>query len=249
MNPFAHRTAISWTAGYDDGSVGYQGEVGLPDGSRTAITGMNRPRLDNDLILYTPHYGIETKTNMYGMDVAVVDGIVCSIGVGSLRIPRDGVVLSGHGTAKQILAQLEVGDRVDLVTLLQPDWRQFGAEQIIGGGPRLVRDGSVWITGEEERFRKDILTGRAPRTALGITADHKLLLVTVNGRQPNISVGMTLTELADLMIELGAVQAMNLDGGGSTTMVIRDLVLNLPSDGVERPVSNAIVVIAPESRR
>lgn len=74
------------------------------------------------------------------------------------------------------------------------------------------------------------------------------MIVTVNGRQPGVSVGMTLEELAELMIELGAVDAMNLDGGGSTTMVIRDRVLNIPSDGTERPVSNAIVIITPESR-
>ena len=73
----------------------------------------------------------------------------------------------------------------------------------------------------EERFQNDILNSRAPRTALGIRADGSLLLVTVNGRNPGISVGMTLEELAELMIELGAVDAMNLDGGGSTTMVIR----------------------------
>ena len=105
-------------------------------------------------------------------------------------------------------------------------------------------DGRIEITGEEERFQADILVGRAPRTAIGITGDQKLLLVTVNGRQPNISVGMTLHELGNLLLELGALQAMNLDGGGSTTMVIRNLVLNLPSDGKERPVGNSIVVIA-----
>ena len=104
--------------------------------------------------------------------------------------------------------------------VLDPDWFALGVQQIIGGGPRLVRDGEVHITGEAERFQRDVLEGRAPRTALGFTADHKLLLVTVNGRQPGVSVGMTLTELAELMLELGAVNAMNLDGGGSTTMVI-----------------------------
>jgi exopolysaccharide biosynthesis protein len=101
----------------------------------------------------------------------------------------------------------------------------------------------VEITGEAEQFKDDILKGRAPRTAIGITADQRLLLVTVNGRQPHISVGMTLDELANLLIELGALEAMNLDGGGSTTMTVRNLVLNLPSDGKERAVSNAIVVV------
>ena len=68
----------------------------------------------------------------------------------------------------------------------------------------------------------------------------------MNGRQPGISVGVTLTELAEIMIDLGAVDAMNLDGGGSTTMVIRNQVLNLPSDGIERPVSNGIMIINPK---
>lgn len=140
-----------------------------------------------------------------------------------------------------------MGDRLDVTVALDPAWDDLGVTQIIGGGPRLVRDGRLEITGEEELFRDDILVGRAPRTAIGITDDQKLLLVTVNGRQPNISVGMTLEELGNLLIELGAIQAMNLDGGGSTTMVIRDFVLNLPSDGKERPVGNAIVVVAGDS--
>jgi exopolysaccharide biosynthesis protein len=141
------------------------------------------------------------------------------------------------------LAKLSVGDSVEVNFTLSPAWDDLGITQIIGGGPRLVRDGELYITGKEERFQDDILVGRAPRTAIGITADQKLLLVTVNGRQPNVSVGMTLTELGTLLIELGAQQAMNLDGGGSTTMVVRNLVLNLPSDGKERPVGNAIVVV------
>ena len=85
------------------------------------------------------------------------------------------------------------------------------------------------------------------RTAL--ESRWQFIIVTVNGRNPGISVGMTLEELAELMIELGAVDAMNLDGGGSTTMVIRDMVLNIPSDGIERSVSNAIIVTTPETRR
>ncbi len=95
----------------------------------------------------------------------------------------------------------------------------------------------------EERFRRDIAVGRAPRTAAGITEDGRLLLVTVNGRQPGLSTGMTLEELAGLMLELGARDAVNLDGGGSTTMVIRGRVFNFPSDGAERPVTGALVIV------
>lgn len=248
--PYAKRTAIGLGPGVAlIDAVDFQGTVRLPDGKEHPVTGINRPRLQDDMIVYTRRYGTSTGTNVYGWDAVVVDGTVVGIYQGNADILENGFVLSGHGAARDFLAELQVGDSVEVDLLLEPDWFALGVEQIIGGGPRLVRDGMVHITGEAELFQPDVLVGRAPRTALGLTADHKLLLVTVNGRQPGISVGMTLAELAELMIELGAVQAMNLDGGGSTTMVIRDRVLNLPSDGIERAVSNAIVVITPESRR
>ncbi|NLM39329.1 MAG: phosphodiester glycosidase family protein [Firmicutes bacterium] len=248
--PYAKRTAIGLGPGFAVmDAVDFHGVARLADGSEHRVTGINRPRLQDDLIVYTRRYGTSTGTNVYGWDIVLVDGIVVGIYQGNADIPENGLVLSGHGAARDFLATLQVGDAVEVQLALEPDWFALGVEQIIGGGPRLVRDGIVHITGETELFQPDVLVGRAPRTALGFTADHKLLLVTVNGRQPGISVGMTLAELAELMIELGAVQAMNLDGGGSTTMVIRDRVLNLPSDGIERAVSNAIVVITPESRR
>ena len=82
-----------------------------------------------------------------------------------------------------------------------------------------------------------------PRTAIAGLHSGKVLLVTVDGRQPGVSAGMSLFALADLLLELGAVEAINLDGGGSTTMVIRDQVVNRPSDQTgERPVSDAILV-------
>jgi exopolysaccharide biosynthesis protein len=84
---------------------------------------------------------------------------------------------------------------------------------------------------------------RHPRTAIAKLASGKLLLVTVDGRQPGISAGMSLYMLADLLLELGAVEAMNLDGGGSTTMVIQNKIVNKPSDQTgERPVSDAVLV-------
>lgn len=243
--PYANRTAVGLgPMGAVMDNVGFIGEIFLADGSLFAeISGLNRPRLQDELIVYTDYYGTKTNTNDYGYEVTVLDGVVTHIQIGNSTIPQGGLVLSAHGNKRQLLAELKVGDQLDVNLTLHPDWREQGVDQIIGGGPRLVRDGEIDITGEVELFRDDILKGRAPRTAIGITADHKLLLVTVNGRQPQISVGMTLEELGNLLIELGAVQAMNLDGGGSTTMVIRNLVLNLPSNGRERPVSNAIVVV------
>jgi exopolysaccharide biosynthesis protein len=78
---------------------------------------------------------------------------------------------------------------------------------------------------------------------VGFRADGRVLLVTVDGRQPELSVGMTIAELAALLIELGAVEAANMDGGGSTTMAVRGKVVNSPSDLTgERAVGDALLV-------
>lgn len=127
---------------------------------------------------------------------------------------------------------------------LVPAWGTLGVVHAVGGGPRLVKDGKVHVTSGEERFKADVAVGRAPRTAAGVTFDGKLLLVAVTGRQAHHSIGVTLEELANLMIELGAKDAANFDGGGSSTMVVRDYVMNTPSDGRERMVADAILVFS-----
>lgn len=129
---------------------------------------------------------------------------------------------------------------------LVPNWLEQGVIYAVGGGPRLVKGGRINVTSIEERFKADIACGRAPRTAVGVTHDGKLLLVSVTGRQAYHSVGVTLEELAGIMIELGAKDAMNFDGGGSSTMVVRDFIMNTPSDGKERKVADAILVFASE---
>ena len=84
---------------------------------------------------------------------------------------------------------------------------------------------------------------RHPRTAVAKLKDGKFLMITVDGRQPGVSVGMNLQELAEYLLSLGATDAMNLDGGGSTTMFLDGKVVNTPSDKEgERKVSDAIVV-------
>ena len=107
----------------------------------------------------------------------------------------------------------------------------------------LIKEGSIYLTTKTEEFGSDVAGGRAPRTALGLTKDGDLLLVVVDGRQ-STSAGLTLLELALFMQELGAVDALNLDGGGSSEMVISDKVINNPSDGHERMVGDALAVMA-----
>jgi len=92
-------------------------------------------------------------------------------------------------------------------------------------------------------FFRGFVAGRQPRTLAGVRADGTLLLVTVDGRLPGWSVGMTLPESARLMRSLGARDALNLDGGGSSTMVVRGEVVNRPADRVERRVSDGLFVL------
>jgi len=80
-----------------------------------------------------------------------------------------------------------------------------------------------------------------PRTGIGLTADGRIVLVVVDGRQ-HLSGGMSLPAFASFFVRLGVVSAMNLDGGGSSTMAVKGQVVNVPSDGFERSVSNALLV-------
>jgi len=120
----------------------------------------------------------------------------------------------------------------------------------IGGGPVLIHNGSVRITWEEEVFFGSGIGNigdQNPRTAVGYTAEGLLLLMVVDGRQV-ASRGASLTELAEFMLALGAVEAVNLDGGGSSTLVVGQTLINRPSDGTPREVASALV-LAPRKGR
>lgn len=207
------------------------------------VAGFNRLRGTEELVLYNHYYGKSTGTNQWGKELIIDNDQVIAIRTNDTTIPKKGYVLSGHGkTYMTLFNNLKVGDTVKVRVKLSPDWLGEGIVQGLGGGPRLVKDGQVMITGKAERFQADILYGRAPRTALGITADNHLLMVAIDGRSED-SIGMSLQEMAELMVALGAQQAMNLDGGKSTTFVLRDQVFNTPSRG-EISVHNFLLLFA-----
>lgn len=130
-------------------------------------------------------------------------------------------------------------------TLTRSEWSDV--DQAIGGGPWLVRGGKVFVDGREEDLDPtSFVAKRHPRTAVGITKNGILVIVAVDGRQPH-SKGMSLPELASKMLELGCVEAINLDGGGSTAMTIDNLYVNRPSDGTPRPVADALLVYTENS--
>ena len=164
-------------------------------------------------------------------------------------IPTDGAVLAAYGIGlrtKEVQAMAE-GDtiKVLLATLPHIDHGQTPA-MLIGGWPRILRDGKN-VAGDAASVEGTISRNaemRHPRTAVGYSRDGSILfLLTVDGRSES-SGGMTLFELANMMRKLGAWQAMNFDGGGSTTMVIDGALVNKPSDKEgERAVGNALLVV------
>ena len=228
--------------------------VERPDRARVALKGVNQPCGAHDLVLYTPRFGLSTHSEGPGAEAALT-GLELPIRLGTTNrariaavglpsdapIPAGGVVLSGHGGAAEFLRGLKVGDEVQLRLAFDPP--VAADTDVVGGGPALVRDGRVVVMEDTEGFKADVVAGRAPRTAIGFNG-RRLMLVTVDGREPGVSAGMTLVELAGLMRDLGCTDAMNLDGGGSTTAWVRGTVVNHPSTGHERRVAEGLFLFS-----
>jgi len=224
----------------------FSAEVVVDGAASRPISGFNRPRGQDELVVFLPEFHRTTLTAPDGLEAVVEGGRVVSVrdGEGSAAIPEDGFVLSASGTARDwALGHLKPGTSVEIITTLIADPPfPFEPEFILGAGPHLIRHARA-VTGEPEVFPEGFHTQRHPRTAIGTKADGTVVLVTVDGRRPEASVGMSIPELAALMAGLGCIEAVNLDGGGSTTMVVRDKVVNSPSDAAgERPVSDALLV-------
>ena len=216
--------------------INYYGTLDLPNGQHLVLKGMNRARISDDLVLYNSFFAPSTKTNQWGREIKIVNNRVTAISTaGNMVITPGSSVISGHGASAAALAQLRVGDRVTISETLGNSAAD-AAETVVSGGPLLVEHGRVQVRVAEEKIPADIAKGRAPRTALGIKKDGTLLMVVVDGRSNN-SAGLTLTELATYMLRLGAREAVNFDGGGSSVMAINGQVVNKPSDGRERSVS------------
>jgi len=219
-----------------------------PDG-KTSPIGLNVPRADDAAVLYTAVVGKSTLTKggtEYVLEPAkagdwlplrpgrTYEAKVRSIhSSGDQPLDRESLVLSIGPSLHPSVPALSAGATLRIILETVPDLS--GADVAIGGGPALVEDGKVmeW---------KGWVHVRHPRTALGWNQKH-LYLVQVDGRQLDVSVGMTFAELAEYMVKLGCEEAMNLDGGGSATLWAFGAVRNSPSEGQERPSPNAFVIV------
>lgn len=244
--PIYDRVALGITPTNDlvMGRIRLGGELTGPDGLKLRLHNINQPRTNpGHTVVYSSRWGaMAPPVPANGMQVQVRGGKVAAVSTAeALPIPSDGYVVSGPITndMQRLAAMQARPEKVDLNVYTLPDWSQM--KHAIGGGPYLVREGRPYIDMQAQHFSSKSLGYREPRSAVGITRDGKMLLVAVDGRQKNVSVGMTLTELAYLMQKLGAVDAMNLDGGSSTQMAVYGRMINNPSAG-RVGVSNSLIV-------
>jgi len=169
----------------------------------------------------------------------LVKGKIVGIHKNDALIPPDGVVISAGGEKAAMLAQLNLGQSVELDYSIDKPWNSI--RHAVCGGPRLLENGKTSINGKEEKFDSSIVNGRHPRTAVALTFDGDLLFIVVDGRSKR-SAGMKLDELASYLRTIGARHAINLDGGGSSSMIVKGRTVNSPSDGGERRISNGILI-------
>jgi hypothetical protein len=220
-----------------------------------ALSGINRTRDTSEMVLFTPEFHRTTLTTTNGIEIIIEQGVVTGLrdSAGSSVIPPDGIVVSCSGTSPGSArawakANVRVGMSAKIISQLEPLKSEHSggfqaAKDIIGGVSQLLTNGAIDLTWQREGAAEDFALGRHPRTAIARLRDGRILLATVDGRQLGVSAGMTLQELAEMLRDFGAVDAMNLDGGGSTTMVVRGSIFNKTSDPTgERAVSDALLV-------
>ena len=228
------------------------------NGTVATINGINATRGENDLILYSPQNGSNTGTNEYGTEVLVepVDGKMGILGrttkmkvvgspvsnKGKMEIPANGYVLSGHGTSATLLNGLTEGTEIEIKGWANYDGvDMMNVTQMAGGQPVILKDGVVLDT---EGYL-DHLVANNPRTAVGYNDKNELVMLVVDGRSAT-SDGCVSKELADIMKNVGCSDALNFDGGGSSTMYCGPKlgIINNPSDGNPRAVTNGLFLVA-----
>ncbi|MEO3789647.1 phosphodiester glycosidase family protein [Nonomuraea sp. B10E15] len=236
------------------GEIVFEGTVELPGGRTVPLDALNKAELlDGQIGMFTPVWGTYCRCHPVKgvertIEVVVRGGVVAEV----VDVPREGAiaegafVLVGREAGADALSSLRVGDPVSV----DYDVRAPGDMKVkaaMSGRQLLVADGEPLELPAENNTPE-------PRTAVGFSADGtRMWLVAVDGRQPQFSRGIGLNELARMMVDLGAHSALNLDGGGSTTLVARDPgqedaeLVNRPSDAAgTRPVPTGLAMFLPE---
>lgn len=236
----------------------FNGKATLADGSQTRLHTVNQLRLEHEanthadqLSLYTPAFGKKMNGSSSGGTVAVLRPAtgsntypvnknlafeVISVGatVANNPIPEDGSVLHGVGASAEFLNKLKAGDTVTLyLGMTMPAYPEVtDIREAIGGNTLILKDGQIVPQGD---------TSVHPRTFMGLSKDKSTIYsVVIDGRYGG-SAGIAYTDQGEVLRWLGAWEGVNLDGGGSSCMVVNNTIRNHPSDGNERSVGNGVI--------
>jgi Phosphodiester glycosidase len=280
-SPTHHQLSVTEDGTLRAGSLEWSGKLMPTDLQPIVLNGVNTAVAENQVVLYTPAFGASTQTSGPGASLVLrnvepagalrlnqttmVELLSFQADGADRPIPADGAVLAGRGEGADALRRL--WGRVQSGAASAKAFLRLetpaGVVESVGGSPILLRDGKRWFAEADDNFTQ----GRHPRTIVGWNAAGEVLMVTVDGRDRGRSVGMTLAEATELMSSLGATEAINLDGGGSTTFVAQGVVVNEPSDvavrngggqaifhtagsgdrvlgHVERPVASALTLVS-----
>lgn len=256
-SPILDRGAVAWKNGgtWRFSRLGFTGTSQWTSGvgikTTVPLVGVNTAYVESGVAAYTPLWGAAYQTRTQGeVVIPVVEGKTGPAstveGVGTeVPIPANGFLLVARGAGRSLLMDKAQAGFLVTFTSGAADPGAEAYPHILGGGPLLIQDGKNVLDGKQERFQPDVLNGTAPRTLLGRRADGTILLVTVDGRQIDAK-GMTLEDATNFMRSLGAVDALNLDGGGSTTFYLGGKIRNQPSGGQERPLPNGLGILIPK---
>lgn len=251
--PWPNRSAVAWgPGGAFFGPATLSGSVTV-NGVKTPLAGINQESANNDLVLNMGVAGraefkeagvhVVLKTEGSLRPVSSFSGEVVRVVEGEklFEIPAGSVVLSAAGKTAEGFKSLQAGAQVSIeLSLGGFDFSKV--TEAAAGGPMLLKGGKALADGAGEGFSAAFWNDRHPRTAIGATATGDVWMVVVDGRQAGLSRGVSLTELGAIMQKLGCTDAINLDGGGSSDIVLAGLSVNRPSGGAPRPVANGILI-------
>jgi len=216
-------------------SLGGRLTTNNPELPETWVNNINQPhRSGCHLFAYTHRWGSFVRMPYEACLVAVdAQGTVVDKSAKDMGIPWGGYVLCDAKNAP--IAKLQRGDKVDLSWRTSPSWDDVA--EAVSGGPMLIKDGKLYVDLKDEKFRKGWSGSQIKaRTVAGVTANNHLLLATIEGPH-------TLWDIAKFLYKLGAVDAMNLDGGGSTTMVVDGKTVTRNANAAQRRVASSLVVL------
>jgi len=226
-------------------------------GFELKIDALNNPAGKPDAILYTDIFGDRTQ-EVSSRLFLILDPMEKTIpSHGSLEvtfegeyplsknipIPEGKFILAAKKNLSDQLERIKKEKALTLYISTHPSSERIYTA--VSGGPQIIRQGKICIAQEKEGIRKGFFSERHPRTAVGYTKDRRfLIMAVVDGRRPDYSLGADLFELAELMLDFECYEAINLDGGGSSTMIINNEVVNHPSDFTgPRAVANCLLVV------